>query len=175
MQRASSVILESQNEGTGFDNSEEFINNEQNRKHILRKSESPHQKRGKFETTVEQVQALLKKYYPISPDTIKDKIPSNNPDFLLSLHNPTNDKNYLTACKLFNLEINTYSFDYFERLCYKRTPIFYANELYPFNYYYDLDTSVEFLNKLLLYQNEDSDECVGEFLQNLKWWFDKQG
>lgn len=26
-----------------------------------------------------------------------------------------------------------------------------------------------------MYQNENSAEAVGEFLQNLKWWFDREG
>lgn len=58
---------------------------------------------------------------------------------------------------------------------YKRTPVFYANNVYPFDYYHDLDTSIEYLDRLLLYQNQNSVECVGEFLQNLKWWFDREG
>lgn len=76
--------------------------------------------------------SLLRKYYPIPPDSIKNLIKSNNPDFDIDLHNPNNDKYYVNACHLFNLDINNFTFEDFERLYFKRTPVFSANNIYPF-------------------------------------------
>ncbi len=167
-------VLEKQSEGTGCNTTSEFPNDEQNRADIRTTTSGLKSKRSKFDSTVAEVSSLLDKYVVIPPETIRDVI-AHSPDYSTNLHNPTQEKNYLMACRLYSLKLNRFTLSDFAQFYENKTPIFYANSMDPFEYYHTLEESVQVLNELLLFQLDGHDEKVTEFLYNLRLWFDKEG
>lgn len=172
--RAASAVLEIIDEKNRSDDEQKFLNIFPGRDAISRRTQISTVKRGKFETIVQSIQTVLRKYYCIPPDIIRDVVLQNHPDFGIAWHNLLNEKYYNQTCKLFAQELNSYSLEDFDRMYIKKTPIFYAGAIYPFNYYHNLNDSVEYLHKLLLYQNDYNEELVFNFSTNLKLGFNKE-
>lgn len=72
--RAASAILESKNKRNGCDDEQEFSNVFQSGNAVQRRSQTSSIKRNKFETIIQSVQTVLRKYYCIPPDIIRDVI-----------------------------------------------------------------------------------------------------
>ncbi len=167
-------VLEEQDQGVGRDATGEFADYEQDRADFRSTAACSKAKRSKFDTTVAEVSTLLDKYIVIPPETIRDVI-AHSPDYSTNLHNPTQEKNYLMACRLYSLKLNRFTLSDFAQFYENKTPIFYANSMDPFEYYHTPEESVQVLNELLLFQLDGHDEKVTEFLYNLRLWFDREG
>nr|ARV85888.1 nonstructural protein [Planococcus citri densovirus] len=133
-------------------------------------------KRSNFEKVVEEVSSLLVKYCPVPLIGIKNLIPPNHADFRTILFDPRNKDNYISACDIHALHLNKYSFKEFHELYSQAdNPIFYANNLDPYEYYHSRDTSLYFLDELLKFQLKGEEEIIKPFLSNLRNWFNREG
>lgn len=135
--------------------------------------ESTIPKKTKFARIEQSVRSLLSRYYPLPANHIKHILvldAKNN-----YLYDPTIEKYYMNACDLFTHIHNKYSFFDFYSLYSNSTPVFYANDVDPFNYYHDMETSTKFVDRLLRYQFEDDEEKIQYFLVNLRDWFNRLG
>lgn len=111
----------------------------------------------------------------VPPEHLKNLIPPGHPDFNMELHNPLNDKYYVSSCHVFMLRLNRYSFADFYELYTQGTPVFYANSIDPFVYYHDRETSFKYLLELIRFQFHDNEDAIRDFLHNLVLWFDRKG
>lgn len=175
VQALARTILAREVEGTGHNNQREFQLSEENRKRVSRSNDGPGEKRSKFERITEEVQVLLDKYSCIPPSDLKDIIPPSHKDYNINFHDPRNSKIYDAACHLYMLDCNRRTLADFKNFYNDKLPIFYANSINPFDYYHDRETSVNYLNDLLLFQCGGDTDKLRELLGNIKTWFNKQG
>lgn len=173
-ERVGQHVLESEGEGVRHDSPSEFPDNDKGTLHLQSSSQGPQKKRSKFEALSIQVSKILDKYVVIPPESVRDVI-AHSPDYRINLHDPTQEKNYLNACKLYMLKLNRFSFSDFKEFYTNKEPIFYANCMNPFEYYHTPEESLKVLDDLLMYQFDGHDENVAEFLTNLRNWFDREG
>lgn len=171
----SRAILDRQRERVGYNYSEDTPDSNQDRASVSGYSKASSKTGSKFERISQKVSALLKKYSVVPPEHLKNVIPPGHGDFDMDLHNPINDKYYISACAIYQLELNRLMLHEFRQLYESGKPIFYANDLDPFVYYHDRDTSAKFLIDVLKFQFNDDDDKITEFLFNLKCWFNKKG
>lgn len=144
------------------------------RKRYLHEAESSVlRKKSKWSQVASSIQSILSQHYCLPANHIKHLLVHDADNDWL--YDPTIDKHYMSACDLFTHIHNKYSFSDFHDLYSKCTPIFYANDLNPFTYYHDMETSKHYVKQLLQYQFEDDDEKIQYFLVNLRDWFNKLG
>lgn len=168
-------ILDRQGEGTGYHPTQGPSNNEQAGDHFCGHNQNSSKEGGKFARIAEAVSALLVKYACIPLCEIRNLIPSNHPDFNMALHNPINDKYFLSACNLFQLKLNALSLNDFRDHYSRGSPVFYANNLDPFVYYHTREESAAFLIDLLTFQYGDDTDQIKMLLSNIVSWFNKKG
>lgn len=130
-------------------------------------------KKSKFSRIEQSLRTLLSRYYPLPANHIKHLLVLDSKNNYL--YDPTIEKYYMNACDLFTHIHNKYSFYDFYSLYSNASPVFYANDLDPFNYYHDMETSVKFVDRLLRHQFEDDEEKIQYFLVNLRDWFNRLG
>lgn len=171
----SRAILDRQRERVGYNYPQDTPDCQQNRASVSGYSKTPAKAGSKFERISQKVSTLLKKYSVVPPEHLRNVIPPGHSDFDMDLHNPINDKYYISACAIYQLELNRLMLHEFRQLYECGKPIFYANDLDPFIYYHDRDTSAKFLIDVLKFQFNDDDDKITEFLFNLKTWFNKKG
>lgn len=126
-----------------------------------------------FQKTVEQVQSLLGEYFVMPPVNLRNVIV--NTEDTLDLYDPKNQNNYIAACKYVQSKIVKLKFSDFRRLYDGKRPVFYANNVDPFDYYHDIPTSTDIIVQLLRLQFNDDDDKVREFLTNVRDWFNLLG
>lgn len=130
-------------------------------------------KRTKFERISTAVHALLSKHFCLPANHIKHlKCNDLNFDFL---YDPTVEKHYQNACDLFTHIHNKYSLSDFRDLYSKGCPVFYANDIVPWEYYHNPIDSFRFVKELLEFQFENDEEEICKFLINIRDWFNKLG
>ena len=168
-------ILAREIEGDGHNDQREQFNHEENRKRVSRSTAGPPEKRGRFERIAKTVQILLDKYACIPPTELKDLIPDDHPDYRMEFHDPKNLKVYEAACHMAMLNVNRKTLLDFKNYYEGKLPIFYANSINPFEYYHDRETSANYLNELLKFQNGGDEDRVRELLGNIKTWFNRLG
>lgn len=171
----SRAILDREGERIGYNDSASECDCGQNRENFSRQSKDVVEKGSKFARVATAVQTLLKKYYCVPPVQIRNIIPVGHSDFNFELFNPLNEKYYISACDVFNLELNNYTLKDFKNLYACGSPVFYSSTLNAFDYYHDRETSVYFLNMLLKYQYNDCGDRIRELLGNIVTWFNKLG
>lgn len=130
-------------------------------------------KRTKFEKISEAVGQLLTKYYPIPALHIKDIL--THEDSVKFLYDPSNQKYFEAACQYYTQKYNKNSFFDFYKLYNGIQPVFFANDCDPFTYYHDRETSLKFINDLLLYQYHDNIDEIKHLLENTRDWFNRLG
>nr|WQF02872.1 MAG: nonstructural protein NS1 [Bee densovirus 7] len=175
LSKQSRAILDREIERDGCNDQPGQSNNEENRKRVSRSAPEPEKKRGKFERIAEEVQTLLNKYNCIPPDHIRDIIPPTTKEYKMEWHNPANDKIFDASCHLYSLSVNNKKLNDFYEQYESGMPIFYANNLDPFEYYHDRETSANYLNELLKFQCGGDEDEVKKLLSNIKSWFNKVG
>lgn len=173
-ERVGQHVLESEVSRAGHNPPGEFPDNEQGKLNLQSPSGGAQKKRSKFEALSIQVSKILDKFVVIPPESVRDVI-AHSPEYRLNLHDPTQEKNYLSASKLWMLKVNRFSFVDFKEFYSGKEPIFYANCMNPFDYYHTPEESLKVLDDLLMYQFDGHDENVSEFLTNLRNWFDREG
>lgn len=185
LQRKSREILDREKEGVRYYDSSEDGSNEDDRQSISTRLQEVGKKRSiaekgglrhkrtKFERISETVQTLLNDYFCIPANHIKDIL--INDDRAHALYDPSNEKCYAAACDLFTKRFNKFKLNDFAKLYQDKEPVFYSNSINPFEYYHDIETSVKYINDLLVYQFGDNPETIAEFLFNVKSWFDGDG
>lgn len=164
-------------EGTrvGYHYSEDQPDFQENQPSVYGKSKSSSQKGGKFERIAEKVSSLLSVFHPIPLHEIMNIIPQHHPQFDMELCNPVNEKYFLRACALYQQKLNQMELLDFKNMYAQGKPIFYANNLDPFVYYHDRETSAKFLIDLLKYQYNDDNDKIRELLFNIVTWFNRKG
>lgn len=135
--------------------------------------EQPKRKKTKFERISEQVLSVLKDLYCIPSTDIRKLL--IHTDKSLIFYDPGNSKQYESACEMFEHRFIDYSLVDLKYIYSRCTPVWYANDLNPFNYYHDEVYSLNIIDKLIRFQLGDDDERIIEFLNNIKQWFDKKG
>lgn len=129
-------------------------------------------KSGKFERILQKVETLLNETAVIPPIHVKQIFAG--PD-AIELHNPTNIRHYEAACNIWGMKFNRWSLMDLYEFYKDKQPIFYANDIDPFVYYHDRDTSFYYVNELLRWQYNDDENLIQTFLINLQDWFNKFG
>lgn len=186
LQARSREILERETAGTGH-NCEQGQSASQDDRHSLssddgkpgvkRRREAEEgamgRKKSKFERVSQAIQSLLSKHYCLPANHIKHL--TCNEETMKYLYDPTIEKHYNNACDLFTHTHNKYTLKQFRDLYSKCTPVFYANDLDPFEYYHSLDDSVYYTRQLLEFQFQDNEEDIKDFLSNMRDWFNKFG
>lgn len=175
LQAFSGAILARENQGIGHHVTGEPSHNEETRKRDVRGVRVSKKEGSKFERVTEKVSALLMKYQVIPPTSIRDIIPSDHPDYDITLHDPKNDKIYEAACKLAMLNTNRRNLIDFYNIYKDAVPIFYADSINPFDYYHDRETSANYLNELIKFQCRGDEDKVRALLGNIKSWFNRTG
>ncbi|XP_046400709.1 uncharacterized protein LOC124166998 [Ischnura elegans] len=175
VQAAARAILARENQRTRHNSEREQSDNEEDRHSVSKRSGGPPPKRGKFERITETVQILLDKYACVPPTELKDIIDPDHVDYRLEFHDPKNIKMYEAACHIAMLNVNRKTLLDFKLYYEGKTPIFYANDMNPFSYYHDRETSADYLNELLKFQCKGDEDKVIELLGNIKTWFNRLG
>lgn len=129
-------------------------------------------KKSKYERVLETVQTLLSKYMVIPANHIRDILVHQNYDFLFD---PALQKQYDASCDLFMKKCNKYTLEEFEKLYENNLPVFYSNNIDPFEYYHTREESFKYVHDLLMYQYNGDVEEINRFLNNCVNWFNKQG
>lgn len=187
MQGRSREILERETEGNGYHGVGEQQCSQDDRglvpegpvqlgkhKRSLREGDSTVVgKKTKFSRIAGSVQSLLSQYYCLPANHLKHILVHNMDNDWL--YDPTIEKYYNNACDLFVHIHNKYSLADFADLYSKCTPTFYSNDIDPFGYYHDRETSKMFIKQLLQHQFNDDEEQIKYFLVNIRDWFDKLG
>nr|UCS96299.1 MAG: nonstructural protein 1 [Parvoviridae sp.]UCS96306.1 MAG: nonstructural protein 1 [Parvoviridae sp.] len=130
-------------------------------------------KKTKFQRISETVQTLLGELFILPANHLKDVLVHT--DHCNTLFDPANDKVYDSACAVFTRRFNILKFKDLYNMYNGKECIFYANDLNPFHYYHDLDTSTKYINDLLKYQYGDDQDQIRELLINIREWFNLQG
>lgn len=169
-------ILGWEGEGVRRDSTEEIEYQQQDRLRVPRHTSNAVEKGGKFARIKQAVSSLLSEFHPIPLNHIMKILPEDHVRYDLSLVNPVNEKYFERACELYQQNINRMSLKQLKDLYKEGKPIFYANNIDPFQeYYHDRETSVKYLVQLLKYQYGDSDEKIKELLTNIVSWFNRKG
>lgn len=132
----------------------------------------PTKKPDKFQRILSTVSALLDEACVIPPIHMKELFTGPQ---ALELHNPTNQKYYESACALWGMQFNRWTFGEMEQFYQNKEPVFYANDINPWVYYHSREDSFQFVKALLEYQFGDEEDLIREFLINLQDWFNKFG
>ncbi|QOR29551.1 nonstructural protein [Bat-associated densovirus 1] len=168
-------ILGRQREGAGFDPAADAPDCGQAGSSIPGYNKVSSEKGGKFKRISEKVSSLLREFSCVPLTEIRNIIPEDHPRFDIDLCNPMNEKYFQSACALYQMRINKMDLHEFRDLYDQGKPIFYANNIDPFVYYHDRDTSSKFLIDLLKFQYNDNDDKVKELLINIVSWFNRKG
>lgn len=184
VQAISREILGRQDEGIGCDGKFEESDSQNDRKSFRTSTSYSREKRslgqeyvgrkkGKFEKLSETVASLLNRCYCIPAINILSIY--SNEDVSNVLFNPDNRKFIDSACDLFTQRCNKYTFKEFYELYSNGLPVFYANNINPFEYYHDMEYSTNIINRLLEWQFGNDKEHISIFLTNLRNWFNRLG
>lgn len=130
-------------------------------------------KRTKFEKISEAVGQLLSKYYCVPAVHIKDILVSTEETKFL--FDPSNEKYFQASCNYFCQQYNHYTFYDFYKLYQNCTPVFYANNINPWEYYHNREDSFKFVNDLLLFQYNNNIDEIKCLLNNIRDWFNRKG
>lgn len=189
MQRESREILDREGEGGRYYVRQERATSEDNRQldgqsndeaeeetgsqdggYGKRKKKQLGRKISRFERVSETVESLLDQTMVIPAVQVKELFLDET-----MLHDPTNFKHYESACSLYTAKFNKFNLQEFKEFYLGKEPIFYANDVNPFTYYHTRSESFNFVNDLLKFQFNDSEEAISEFLTNIVSWFNKFG
>ena len=129
-------------------------------------------KRSKFERISEKVHALLNEFHCIPAESIRDILLYERD--VVDLFDPTNQKAYEAACQVFARKFNHFTLKDLAVIYKNMNPIFYANDISPFEYYHTRERSLYFIDQLLQTQYGEEDK-IRKFLINLRDWFDLKG
>lgn len=168
-------ILDRQRERTGYNHSEDITDYGQSRPSVSGYNKNASEKGSKFKRITETVSSLLKEFSCIPLTEIINIIPEDHPRFEIELCNPVNEKYFKSACALYQMKLNKMLLSDFRNLYEQGRPIFYANNLDPFVYYHDRETSAKFLIDLLKHQYNDNEDKIKDLLINIVSWFNRKG
>lgn len=129
-------------------------------------------KPGKFQRILQKTETILNMSCVIPPTHARELFVGPE---AIELHNPTNDKYYEAACKIWSMKFNRWTFGELNEFYKNKTPIFYANDINPFVYYHDRETSFKVINELIQHQCGTDPDNIRDFLVNMQSWFNKQG
>ncbi|AGZ03694.1 NS1 [Solenopsis invicta densovirus] len=189
LQRESRSILARENQGNGRDLQLEERYSEDSRGSIHSGTSSSRQKRSydeddrgkrelpkkrsKFERISSAVHTLLNKYFVLPSNHIRDiMLGDSQYNFLFD---PSNDKAYMASCEIFQKKFIPLKLKDLRDIFEGSTPVFYANNIDPNLYYHDRETSFKFVDDLLRFQYNDSEENIVELLTNVRDWFNLDG
>lgn len=169
-------ILARKGERAGPDTEQEGPPDGEGEQTVSRSLRTAAPKRGRFENICAKTSFLLNKYLCIPLTDVRKIVLPSNPDHELCLHDPVNERHYLSACKLFSQSINAMTLLELKNLLSKTQPVFYSNSASnPYKYYHTREESFEFLLNLIKFQfNNDSDK-IKDLLSNIVSWFNKKG
>nr|QTE03989.1 MAG: nonstructural protein 1 [Luscinia sibilans ambidensovirus] len=131
------------------------------------------QRLSKYQKIKSTVESLLGEYFVLPATHLRDVL-TEHPQ-ADTLFDPVNDKCYAKACDYVQRRIIKYKLSDFRRLYEGKCPVFYANNLDPFTYYHDIETSLKFVVGLLKWQMGDDEDKIREFLVNVREWFNLIG
>lgn len=129
-------------------------------------------KQSKFQRILSKTESLLNEAVVIPPIHVKELFTG---PLALELHNPSNFKYYEAACHLWGTKFNRWSLKEIAEFYEGKEPVFYANDINPYVYYHDRQTSFNFVHALINHQYGEDEELIKEFLVNLQDWFNKFG
>lgn len=129
-------------------------------------------KTSKFQRILQEVESLLDECAVIPPIHVKELFSGPR---AIELHNPTNQKYYEGACSLWGMKFLRWTLKDIADFYKNKSPVFYANDINPFVYYHDMESSVYFIDSLLRHQFGGDDDIIAEFLGNMRDWFNKYG
>lgn len=127
----------------------------------------------KFERISETVHTLLNEYFPLPASHLRDIIVYNKEAH--QLFDPCAEKAYQASCDIFMRKFISLKLHDLKELYENALPVFYANNIDPYVYYHDKDTSLKFVADLLKFQYNDDTEKIQEFLTNVRDWFNLEG
>nr|QTE03941.1 MAG: nonstructural protein 1 [Tarsiger cyanurus ambidensovirus] len=130
-------------------------------------------KLSKYQKIKSTVESLLGEYFVLPATHLRDVLVEHAEAD--SLYDPGNDKCYAKACDYVQRRIIKFKLSDFRRLYEGKHPVFYANNLDPYTYYHDIQTSLKFVVGLLKWQYGDDDDRIREFLVNVRDWFNLIG
>lgn len=130
---------------------------------------------GRFQNYIKEVKILLEKYFPVPLENIKTLISPNSSDFNVSLFDPIYAKQFSEALEIYKLSLNWHSLSDFKLLFKEKLPVFYSNNVNPFEYYHNEEDSFKLILKLLSYQFRNDEENIKIFLKNVVRWFNREG
>lgn len=130
-------------------------------------------RKSKFERIAEKVSSLLETFYVIPASHLRDLLAADDETF--ELFDPQNDKAYYASCDVFSRRISKCRLSDLKEMYKDKLPVFYANSIDPFEYYHDIDESVNFIDNLLQFQFNDDEDEIHRFLTCVVRWFDLEG
>nr|QTE04129.1 MAG: nonstructural protein [Lanius cristatus ambidensovirus] len=130
---------------------------------------------GRFQTYIKEVKNLLEKYFPVPLENIKTLISPNSSDFNVNLFDPLYAKQFSEALEIYKLSLNWHTLCDFKSLFNNKLPVFYSNNVNPFEYYHDEEDSFKYIMKLLAYQFQNDEDKIKTFLKNIVRWFNREG
>lgn len=126
----------------------------------------------KFERILLKTETILNEACVIPPIHTKELFFGEE---AMCLHDPSNQKYYEAACQVWASRFNRWTFSDLKDFYSNKTPIFYANDIDPFTYYHDRETSFHYIDSLLQHQYGNNDDAITTFLCNIQDWFNKYG
>jgi len=129
-------------------------------------------KQSRFLGILQKVESLLDNACVIPPTHVKELFAGPE---ALELHDPSKFKYYESACQIWGMKFNRWSFGELASFYKDKTPIFYANDINPFVYYHDMKTSIDYIDQLLKFQFGDDEDLIMDFLINVQDWVNKYG
>lgn len=130
-------------------------------------------KKTKFQRISETVHSLLNEYYTLPANHIRDVLVYEKQ--AQELFDPCIEKAYQAACDVFTRKFIKLSLSDLKEIYTNALPIFYANNIDPWIYYHDRETSLKYVNDLIRFQFKDDDESIKRFLTNTRDWFNLLG
>nr|WRO44363.1 MAG: non-structural protein 1 [Acheta domestica densovirus]WRO44381.1 MAG: non-structural protein 1 [Acheta domestica densovirus]WRO44386.1 MAG: non-structural protein 1 [Acheta domestica densovirus]WRO44391.1 MAG: non-structural protein 1 [Acheta domestica densovirus]WRO44396.1 MAG: non-structural protein 1 [Acheta domestica densovirus] len=170
----SRLLLEQQAARDGCDGIEEVTDLEGHQQRVLRGVYQPRRKRSKFQTFAEEAKVLFSKLNCIPVRDTRIIIDRKHPMYF-ELHDPKNEKLYTAAISLYVRDINEMSLNDFYLQTLENRCVYQAGNIDPFVFYHNMEDSVHFLNELILFQCNGSEEAVKELLMNIVAWFNRLG